>query len=266
MRKLISIFFASMLILSFFFVLSGLAQEKKEAEGVYTIKKGDTLWDISSQFLKDPFLWPKLWQRNSYITNPHWIYPGNPIRLSTIEAIKKEEPQKVVEEKPQEVVKEVVKEPETVEVKKVEPPPEEKKPEVVVEVKPIPEEKPLYFPEVRSAGYLSDIEYRGIGIILEDKEGKNLMSAGDIVYLAFKTSESISIGNKYTVFRVSEELRHPVTGKKVFRKYNITGNVQIIDQHNNFYTAKIIESFDALQKGDLIQPYSKEKMEGVIEK
>jgi len=266
MRKLINISITTMLVLSFFFVLSGLAQEKKEAEGVYTIKKGDTLWDISSQFLKDPFLWPKLWQRNPYITNPHWIYPGNPIRLSTVEPIKKEEPQKVAEEKPQEVVKEAVEEPEVEEVKKEEPLPEEKKPEVVAEVKPIPEEeKPLYFPEIRSAGYLSDIDYRGIGIILENREGKNLMSAGDIVYLAFNTSESISIGNKYTVFRISE-IRHPVTGKKGLRKYNITGNIQIIDQHGTFFTAKVIESFDALVKGDLIQPYSKEKMEGVIEK
>ena len=40
------------------------------------------------------------------------------------------------------------------------------------------------------------------------------MSAGDIVYLAFKTSEPILIGNKYTVFRASEEIRHPVTGKR----------------------------------------------------
>ena len=61
------------------------AQEKKEGEEVYTIKKGDTLWEISSKFLKDPFLWPKLWQRNPYITNPHWIYPGQPIRLATME-------------------------------------------------------------------------------------------------------------------------------------------------------------------------------------
>jgi hypothetical protein len=263
MRRLVGIFFTTILMLSFCIVLPGLTQETKETEGVYTIKKGDTLWDISSKFLKDPFLWPKLWQKNPYITNPHWIYPGNPVRLSAMEPVKKEEPKKVAEEKPKEVVKEP-------EVKKVEPPPPppvEKKPEVVAEVKPIKmEEKPVYFPEIRDAGFMSDIEYRGIGIVLESKEGKNLMSAGDTVYLAFKTSESILMGNKYTIFRVSEEKKHPVTDKKIGRKYNIIGNIQIIDQRGNFFTAKVIESFDAIMKGDYIQPYSKEKMEGVTGK
>jgi hypothetical protein len=266
MRRFVGTFFTTILMLSFCIVLPGLTQETKETEGVYTIKKGDTLWDISSKFLKDPFLWPKLWQRNPYITNPHWIFPGNPIRLSAMEPVKKEEPKKVVEEKPKDAVKEpVLKEPE---VKKVEAPPVEKKPEVVAEVKPVRvEEKPEYFPEIREAGFMNDIEYRGIGIILESRDGKNLMSWGDILFLAFKTSESVLIGNKYTVFHAAREVKHPVTGKIIGRKYNITGNIQIIDQQGNFFTAKVIESFGAaIQIGDFVQPYSKEKMEGAIGK
>jgi hypothetical protein len=109
---------------------------------------------------------------------------------------------------------------------------------------------------------MSDLDYRGVGIVLESKEGKNIMSAGDIVYLTLKTSESILIGNKYTVFRASEEIKHPITDKRIGRKYNIIGNVQLIDRHGNFFTAKVIESFDGIMRGDFIQPYSKERMEG----
>ena len=276
MKRFVSLFFIMILMLSFCFVLPGLTQETKETEGVYTIKKGDTLWDISSKFLNDPFLWPKLWKRNPYITNPHWIYPGNPVRLTGVEAVKKEEPQpekkaepqKAVEEKPQETVEEPgVKEPEVEKVESPTPPPVEKKQaevaEVKPEIKPAPVvEKPVYFREIRSAGFMSNIEYRGIGIVLESREGKNMMSEGDILYMTLKTGEPIAVGNKYTVFRAGEEIRHPVTEKRIGRKYNIIGNVQLIDQHGNFFTAKVIESFDAIMRGDYIQPYSKEKMEG----
>ncbi len=48
---------------------------------VYTVKTGDTLWDISSHFLKQPWLWPSLWQANPEIKNPHLIYPGDELYL-----------------------------------------------------------------------------------------------------------------------------------------------------------------------------------------
>src|SRR5512134_3930029 len=43
---------------------------------VHTVVEGDTLWDLSAKYLGSPWKWQELWERNRFVTNPHYIYPG----------------------------------------------------------------------------------------------------------------------------------------------------------------------------------------------
>jgi len=50
----------------------------------YTVVQGDTLWDISAKFLRQPWQWPQIWHANPQIANPDLIYPGDSLVLSYV--------------------------------------------------------------------------------------------------------------------------------------------------------------------------------------
>jgi LysM repeat protein len=58
--------------------------EKGEGYEVHLVKRGDTLWDISRQYLQNPRLWPQIWEVNPQIVNPHWIYPGDKVLVKKV--------------------------------------------------------------------------------------------------------------------------------------------------------------------------------------
>ena len=83
MRKLLSLMFGVMLVVS---QLAMAAPElRTDHPDRYTVVKGDTLWDISSRFLKNPWYWPEIWHVNPQVENPHLIFPGDVLALVYID-------------------------------------------------------------------------------------------------------------------------------------------------------------------------------------
>ena len=77
-KKLFGMVFAALLAGSLFAADVALNPEHPDR---YVVVKGDTLWDISAMFLRDPWLWPEVWYVNPQIANPHLIFPGDILTL-----------------------------------------------------------------------------------------------------------------------------------------------------------------------------------------
>ncbi len=48
---------------------------------IHLVRRGDTLWDLCDRYYGNPWQWPRIWSYNSQVANPHWIYPGDQIRM-----------------------------------------------------------------------------------------------------------------------------------------------------------------------------------------
>jgi hypothetical protein len=67
-------------------MLVAAAGEAQQAPGdtlqVHVVRRGDTLWDLSRQYLRDPFRWPEIFQLNrAVVANPHLIFPAERLRI-----------------------------------------------------------------------------------------------------------------------------------------------------------------------------------------
>lgn len=227
------------------------ADEIKSEGRVHIVVKGDTLWDISEHYLGNPFLWPKLWQWNDYITNPHFIYPGDEIRLYPPKVIVR----RPVIEKPPVVAKEE---------EEAEIAPAEIAPEEVIEEAPelVEEEMVGYkFSELKSSGMIAEEEMEGVGRIIDADDGRLMLSEGDRIYIAF--SETPAIGIPYSVFKTEGKISHPVTGKFLGYKISVLGTVEVKEFADEVATAVITKSYNVISRGDLIKP--KEEIPDSIE-
>jgi nucleoid-associated protein YgaU len=256
----------------------------EEQSVTYTIKQGDTLWDIAGATYRDPFLWPLLWQANPSITNPDLIYPDTtiavpslapveraiqaieaaapPVQEKAAPAPKAPEPAPVAAAVPQQ--EEPVMVPSFFRQRNVESTVPE--PEEPASARKIlgPEEGPVPIVDkyaMISAGFVSDEDSddRVIGS-LDDAEvgihGQNIHGYGQDVYISVTSRNDVKVGDLFIVYEPVHIVKHPDTGKRFGKLYKVNGILKVIAAYeNNVYTARISLSFDAVMKGNMLAPY-----------
>ncbi len=213
---------------------------------VYTIVKGDTLWDITDKYLEDPFKWPRVWKNNPYIKNPHLIYPGDVVRV-TPDGI--------------EIISRKVKEPRVpVDVDALPVLALEGTAQKVVRLEPEPVPVPrVKGPTVGSnlmkrQGFISDDLLDASGSIIKSKLEMMLIDEGAEVFVSLAEGSEAAIGERYSVYRTVDKVTHPVTGADVGYMVDILGSL-VITRSSKVVEARIDNSFKEMEAGVRLMPY-----------
>jgi hypothetical protein len=194
---------------------------------IYTVKRGDTLWELCDRYFHNPWDWPRIWSYNPELQNPHWIYPGDQIRMQSAAEAAKAGPAGAARQLGT-GIRFVGRQ-------------NRVKPNTVF---------------LRDQGYLDDDVKDVWGAINGSPEDQLLLSDGDNAYIELKPGHEVRVGQDLTIFRpVQGELRGDAKGTLV----SILGTARIEqwDPEARIARAKLIESLDVIGRGSLIGPMTR---------
>lgn len=222
---------------------SGIVLSQPQEYKEYTVKKGDTLWGISSSEMIDPFLWPKIWKENPDIKNPDLIYPGQKIRIP-LYLIQKE----ITPPPPQ--VEKIIPLP-SPEVKP-QPQPQAKKEEPAVKIKPLEKKYLIDKDTLISSGYITEtIDSRGE--IVGSPSERTVLGKGDYAYI--KTTNPFNAKDKFYVIRSLGPVKHPETGAMIGYLIDILGVAEVLGKESGHTKVRIRTSYSETVVGDLLTDF-----------
>lgn len=209
-------------------ILPGVSLAKEEPI-IYTVKQGDTLWDISQRFIKDPYYWPNLWSNNSEIGNPHLIYPGQKLRIydGRIEIIP-------VGEAASDIGAAVV----------------------------TPEEI-LLIPTFGGAqSYISN-EEDSLGTLVDTIDNRVMIATGDTVFLEMNDLAATNPGDVFELITMGPKVIHPTmegtfgwqTADPIGHQTIQLGTVEVTEVTPTVAVAKVTTALREIKRGSKVHPY-----------
>lgn len=210
---------------------------------VHIIERGDTLWDLAQTYYGDPYLWPQLWENNTYITDAHWIYPGDPLLIETEGIIDEVE---IGDEFPIDV----------------------EDTGAVAEIEDLSGLVPVAlgtWSDLYCFGYLGHVgeQYPNEIAAVEDSETKYIpmaeiqsigVTVDDVVFIDGGTSTGLIAGETYLVISTGRLIEHPETGQVIGEHYDYKGRITILCSDATTATGIVTQACDAIHLGDRLKP------------
>ncbi|RII26240.1 MAG: peptidoglycan-binding protein LysM [Geobacter sp.] len=216
-------------LLLFLLLMSGytVAWAQDEEPTIYVIQKGDTLWGLSNRFLQDPHYWPPLWAENPSIGNPHFIFPGQKLKVFS----------------------------DRIEVVDEHGATEEKAPAS----EPVGVVQERVFTVTGGEGFLLEGDSKPIGHLIATYQNRQILGEDDIVYADIGRSHGVKTGNRFSIYKELEAVSHPVTHVILGHRVIPLGTVQISEVEEDTSKAIITKSYLEVGAGAYLMPYRDRK-------
>jgi len=201
----------------------------------HVVVSGDTLWDISGKFLRDPWLWPEIWQVNPDIANPHLIYPGDTILLSY--------------DKDGRPVLSLQRGSSSADAPTIKLSPEARPQRIEESIPTIPLDAIGQF--LTKAGVMSKTEYDSLPYIVSFEDERMIAGASDKAYVRGLAGES----GDFAVVRLGEAYRNPGAKRDEILGYEVleVGTIRIT-RGGDPATGTVMEASRELLRGDRLTP------------
>jgi hypothetical protein len=187
----------------------------------HTVVRGDTLWGLSGQYFTSPWQWPAVWALNPQITNPHWIFPGDQVRLLNAAAV----------------------------AAVTAPAPAQTPTNLGGRIRPARYPRGTVF--LREEAWASPEEVTASGSIVGAPEDTMLLSDGDQVYIEFRR-RAPNVGETYTVYTNGMQTQHSDRDAGAVVRVLGTVVVDSWDGQRKIATARITESIEPIERGERV--------------
>jgi LysM repeat protein len=229
----------------------------------YTVRPGDTLWDLSGRFLNNPWYWPKVWSYNPEITNPNWIYPGNLIRFfpSAEEAPARVEPVDVAAAEPEPAAPRELEDFSRADLQETV---SDEAADTVAVAGPY---KIGYVPprtvQAQNVTFVTRGELAESGRIVGAFEEKLMLSTLDKTYAEFESSVPVKVGETYLVYKTDRTIQHPLTGEMLGYQTTILGSARVTRIDEGIASLVITSTLHPIERGALLGPWNERSVRAV---